>query len=142
VAGATLGGLSLVQIDALASYGQALGIAFQMSDDIMDLVGKPGLMGKGIGTDLVEGTVTLPVIFALSEGDAGTIRRVLADPSPTPELLEAGIEAVLATDAVARTEEWARGEIDAALEDLGLLPDSLEREFLESVASEVVGRDA
>ncbi|MBA2781827.1 MAG: polyprenyl synthetase family protein [Rubrobacteraceae bacterium] len=142
VAGGTLGGLSLVQIDALASYGQALGIAFQMSDDIMDLVGKPGLMGKGIGTDLVEGTVTLPVIFALSEGDSGTIRRVLADPSPTPELLEAGIEAVLATDAVARTEEWARGEIDAALEDLGLLPDSQEREFLESVASEVVGRDA
>ena len=142
VAGGTLGGLSLVQIDALASYGQALGIAFQMSDDIMDLVGKPGLMGKGIGTDLVEGTVTLPVIFALGEGDAQTIRRVLADPSPTPELIEAGIEAVLATDAVARTEEWARGEIDAALEDIGLLPDSPEREFLESMASEVVGRDA
>ncbi len=142
VAGATLGGLSLVQINALASYGQALGIAFQMSDDIMDLVGKPGLMGKGIGTDLVEGTVTLPVIFALKEGGADTIRRVLADPSPAPGLLEAGIEAVLATDAVARTEEWAQGEIDAALEDLGLLPDCPEREFLESVASEVVGRDA
>src|SRR3712207_8108779 len=80
----------------LATYGQALGIAFQMSDDIMDLVGKPGLMGKGIGTDLVEGTVTLPIIFALGEGDAEKIRRVLADPSPTPELIEAGIEAVLA----------------------------------------------
>src|SRR5215208_7462984 len=142
VAGATLGGLSLVQIDALASYGLALGIAFQMSDDIMDLVGKPGLMGKGIGTDLVEGTVTLPVIFALREGDAQTIRRVLADPSPTPELLEAGIEAVLATGAIARTEAWARGEIDAALRDLALLPDCPECEFLESVASEVVGRDA
>src|SRR5215211_7799303 len=141
VAGGTLGGLSLVQIDALASYGQALGIAFQMSDDIMDLVGKPGLMGKGIGTDLVEGTVTLPVIFALGEGDEKTIRRVLADPSPTPELIEAGIEAVLATDAVTMTEEWARGEIDSALEDLDLLPVSPEREFLESVASEVVGRD-
>ena len=142
VAGATLGGLSLVQIDALASYGQALGIAFQMSDDIMDLVGKPGLMGKGIGTDLVEGTVTLPVIFALKEGDEATIRRALADPSPSPELLEAGIEAVLATDAIARTEEWAQGEIDAALRDLSLLPDSTERDFLESVASEVVGRNA
>jgi heptaprenyl diphosphate synthase len=113
-----------------------------MSDDIMDLVGKPGLMGKGIGTDLVEGTVTLPVIFALKEGDAVTIRRVLADPRPSPASLEAGIEAVLATDAIARTEEWARGEIDAALEDLCLLPDRPEREFLESVASEVVGRDA
>jgi geranylgeranyl pyrophosphate synthase len=142
VAGATLGGLSLVQIDALASYGQALGIAFQMSDDIMDLVGKPGLMGKGIGTDLVEGTVTLPVIFALKEGDAATIRRVLTDPGPSPELLEAGMDAVLATDAIARTEDWAQGEIDAALRDLALLPDCPEREFLESVASEVVGRDA
>ena len=141
VAGGTLGGLSLAQIDALASYGQALGIAFQMSDDIMDLVGKPGLMGKGIGTDLAEGTVTLPVIFALREGDAGIIRRVLSDLDPSPELLEAGIEAVLATDAVAKTEAWAQGEIGAALRDLSLLPDSPERDFLESVASEVVGRD-
>ena len=141
VAGGTLGGLSLSQIDALATYGQALGIAFQMSDDIMDLVGKPGLMGKGIGTDLAEGTVTLPVIFALREGDAVTIRRVLSDPDPSPELLEAGIDAVLATDAVAKTEAWARGEIEGALRDLSLLPDSPERDFLESVASEVVGRD-
>src|ERR687889_364792 len=141
VAGGTLGGLSLVQIDALASYGQALGIAFQMSDDIMDLVGKPGLMGKGIGTDLAEGTMTLPVIFALKGSYAQTIRKVLATPDPPPALLEAGIEAVLATDAVARTEEWAKGEIEGALRDLDLLPVKPEREFLESVASEVVGRD-
>jgi geranylgeranyl pyrophosphate synthase len=142
VAGGSLGELSLRQIDSLATYGQALGIAFQMSDDIMDLVGKPGLMGKGIGTDLAEGTMTLPVIFALGEGDAETIRKVLASPSPSPELLEAGIEAVLATDAVAKTEAWARGEIDAALEGLDLLPDCPEREFLQVIASEVVGRDA
>jgi geranylgeranyl pyrophosphate synthase len=142
VAGGTLGGLSLRQIDSLATYGQALGIAFQMSDDIMDLVGKPGLMGKGIGTDLAEGTVTLPVIFALREGDAQTIRRVLATPNPPPALLETGIEAVLATDAVVKTEAWARGEIDAALAGLDLLPDCPERDFLEVVASEVVGRDA
>ena len=142
VAGGSIGELSLRQIDSLATYGQALGIAFQMSDDIMDLVGKPGLMGKGIGTDLAEGTMTLPVIFALGEGDAETIRKVLASPSPSPEQLEAGIEAVLATDAVAKTEAWARGEIDAALEGLDLLPDCPEREFLQVIASEVVGRDA
>lgn len=141
VAGGTVGALSLPQIDALASYGQALGLAFQMSDDVMDLVGKPGLMGKGIGTDLIEGTATLPVIYAMREGDADLIRKVLAEPKPSPELLEAGIEAVLATDAVARTEAWAQGEIDAAIDGLGLLPEGPERDILEYVAEEVVGRD-
>jgi geranylgeranyl pyrophosphate synthase len=142
VAGGTLSGLSLRQVDALASYGQALGLAFQMSDDVMDLVGKPGLMGKGIGADLAEGTVTLPVIFALREGDAATIRRVLETPNPAPELLEAGIEAVLATDAIEKTEIWALNEVEAAVEGLALLPDGAERTILEAIASEVVGRDA
>jgi geranylgeranyl pyrophosphate synthase len=142
VAGGTLGGLSLKQIDALATYGQALGLAFQMSDDVMDLVGKPGLMGKGIGADLAEGTVTLPVIFAIKEGDAATIRRVLETPDPAPELLEAGIEAVLATDAINKTEIWALNEVEAAIEGLDLLPDRAGRAILEAIASEVVGRDA
>jgi geranylgeranyl pyrophosphate synthase len=142
VAGGTLGGLSLKQIDALATYGQALGLAFQMSDDVMDLVGKPGIMGKGIGTDLAEGTVTLPVIFALKEGDEAVIRRVLQTPEPPPELLEAAIEAVLATDAIKKTETWASNEVEAAIEGLALLPDGAERAILEAIASEVVGRDA
>ena len=142
VAGGTLGGLSIKQVDALATYGQALGLAFQMSDDVMDLIGKPGLMGKGVGADLAEGTVTLPVIFALKEGDAAVIRRVLQTPSPSPEILEAGIEAVLATDAIRKTETWALGEVEAAIEGLELLPDGAERAILEAIASEVVGRDA
>jgi geranylgeranyl pyrophosphate synthase len=142
VAGGTLGGLSIKQVDALATYGQALGLAFQMSDDVMDLVGKPGLMGKGVGADLAEGTVTLPVIFALKEGEAAVIRRVLQTPSPSPEILEAGIEAVLATDAIRKTETWALGEVEAAIEGLELLPDGTERAILEAIASEVVGRDA
>ena len=141
VAGGSLGGLSLKQIDALSTYGQALGLAFQMSDDVMDLVGKPGLMGKGIGTDLAEGTVTLPVIFAIREGDAATIKRALEAPDPTPEVLEAGIEAVLATDAIKKTEAWALGEVEQAIEGLSLLPEGAERAILEAIASEVVGRD-
>ena len=142
VAGGTLGSLSIKQIDALATYGQALGLAFQMSDDVMDFVGKPGLMGKGVGTDLAEGTVTLPVIFALNDGDAAIIRRTLETPNPPLDLLEAGIEAVLATDAIKKTEDWALGEVEAATEGLSLLPDGAERTILEAIASEVVGRDA
>src|SRR5919199_2835180 len=142
VAGGTLGGLSLRQIDALATYGQALGLAFQVSDDVMDLVGEPGLMGKSIGTDLAEGTVTLPVIFALEEGDGAVIRRVLETSNPAPELLEAGIEAVLATKAIKKTEAWASRKVEAAIEGLELLPDGTERAILEAIATEVVGRDA
>src|ERR687893_286048 len=92
VAGGTLGGLSLRQIDALATYAQALGLAFQMSDDAMDLVGEPDLMGKGVGTDLAEGTVTLPIIFALKEGDAAVIRRGVPNPQTTPEVFGGGVE--------------------------------------------------
>ena len=142
VAGGTLGGLSLRQIDALATYGQALGLAFQVSDDVMDLVGEPDLMGKSVGTDLAEGTVTLPVIFALEEDDGAVIRRVLETPNPAPELLEAGIGAVLATDAIKKTEAWALGKVEAAVEGLELLPDGTERAILEAIANEVVGRDA
>lgn len=142
VAGGTLGGLSVVQIDALATYGQALGIAFQMSDDVMDFTGKPGTTGKGVGTDLAEGTITLPIIFALRDGDEQKIRAALDTPGPDPELLSDGIDAVLATDAVAKTEEWAAGEIEAAIEGLRLLPDSVERDILEIIACEVVGRDS
>jgi geranylgeranyl pyrophosphate synthase len=142
VAGGTLGGLSRRQVDSLSTYGQALGIAFQMSDDIMDLVGKPGLMGKGIGTDLAEGIVTLPVILALQEDNRAVIRRVLDTPDPGPRLLEAGIEAVLATDAIRRTEAWASSEAEVAREVLKLLPDMVERTILETIVSEMVGRDA
>lgn len=142
VTGGTLGGLSIRQIDALATYGQALGVAFQMSDDVMDLVGEPDVTGKGAGTDLSEGTITLPVIFAMQDGDAGLISKVLAARDPDPEMLDAGIEAILATDAIARTEAWAEKEINFALEELGLLPDGPERKILEVIASEVVGRNA
>jgi geranylgeranyl pyrophosphate synthase len=144
VAGGTLGGLSLREIDALATYGNALGVAFQMSDDVMDIVGKPGLMGKGVGTDLAEGMVTLPVIFALEEGGEGAavILKALETPEPPPALLEAAIEAVLSTDAITRTEEWARGEVKAALAGLAVLPDCPERALLDGAAAAVVGRDA
>jgi heptaprenyl diphosphate synthase len=102
-------------------------------------------MGKGVGDGSRRGYRDAAVIFALKEGDevtAGVIRRVLEIPNPAPELLEAGIEAVLATDAINKTEVWALGEVEAAIEGLDLLPDGAGRVILEAIASEVVGRDA
>jgi geranylgeranyl pyrophosphate synthase len=142
VAGGTLGGLSLRQVDSLATYGQSLGVAFQMTDDVMDLVGKPGRMGKDVGSDIEEGTVTLPIIFALQEGDGAVIRAALLEKNPDAETLRAAIEAVRATSAIERTETWAREEVESAVRGLAELPDTPERRVLEAIASKVVGRDA
>jgi octaprenyl-diphosphate synthase len=79
-AGAMVGGLPGRDQDAMAAYGDCLGIAFQMVDDILDLVGDTDLMGKPVGNDLRDGRVTLPVIVALRNGrssDAGRLREII-----------------------------------------------------------------
>jgi len=64
-AGAIVGGLSGKDQEALAAYGDCLGIAFQMVDDILDFIGDVDLIGKPVGNDLRDGRVTLPLIVAL-----------------------------------------------------------------------------
>lgn len=142
VSGGILGGLSLAQNNALVGYGQALGLAFQMSDDVMDVVGEPGVMGKGAGTDLAEGTVTLPIILALKNGNPEIIEQALTHPDPDRDMVEGAIRAILDTDAVERTEERADEEIRAAVEGIEVLPECRERRILEAIAGEMVGRSS
>ena len=62
---------SIAEIEAAcATYGQALGTAFQVIDDVLDYEGDAGLLGKNLGDDLREGNVTLPLICALQRSDA------------------------------------------------------------------------
>ena len=63
--GAQLGGLGEEARTRLAAFGENVGMAFQIFDDILDLAGSPAATGKRRGTDLVDGTVTLPVILAM-----------------------------------------------------------------------------
>jgi octaprenyl-diphosphate synthase len=59
------------QQDALSDYGYNLGIAFQMADDLFDYILETEDLGKGIGADLKEGKMTLPVIYALKQAQPG-----------------------------------------------------------------------
>jgi len=63
--GAELAGGSKTQVTRLMQYGNAFGMAFQIQDDILDLLGDPAQVGKSLGTDLKEGRITLPVILGL-----------------------------------------------------------------------------
>ncbi len=67
--GGLLGGASTEQSQAFLQYGEGLGYAFQIIDDILDFTGNPEKTGKAVGNDLAEGKMTLPLIYALEAAD-------------------------------------------------------------------------
>jgi geranylgeranyl diphosphate synthase, type II len=66
-AGALLGGAGKKAMDALTRYGEAAGLAFQIADDILDVIGKEELLGKGVGSDQARGKGTYPALLGLEE---------------------------------------------------------------------------
>jgi octaprenyl-diphosphate synthase len=83
-AGAILGGLGDTDRASLVRYGESLGVAFQIVDDVFDVVGDADLMGKPVGSDLRDGRITLPVIAALKNAApavAGRIRDIVSSGS-------------------------------------------------------------
>jgi heptaprenyl diphosphate synthase len=78
-AGGLLAGKGRGEQEALERYGYNLGIAFQLTDDLLDIIGDPDQLGKPVGQDLLQGVYTLPVLAALAEPATGSIlRRMLA----------------------------------------------------------------
>ena len=81
---AVLAGASEAVETSLATYGRAVGLAFQIVDDVLDLTASEGMLGKPVASDLREGKATLPVIHSLDHGtvsDRHAVQRVLDDRS-------------------------------------------------------------
>ncbi len=76
--GGLLGGASTDQSRALLQYGEGMGYAFQIIDDILDFTGDPGKTGKVVGNDLAEGKMTLPLVYALEAADDENRERFLS----------------------------------------------------------------
>ncbi|MGH2991126.1 MAG: polyprenyl synthetase family protein, partial [Solirubrobacterales bacterium] len=123
---------------ALASFGRAIGLAFQLLDDVLDVTGPPERTGKGRGADLLDGTVTLPLILAREE-DRGLADVVLRGLDPAGA--EAICDRIAATAALERVRALAREHVESAKG--ALAPARLsneERELLALVADGVVER--
>src|SRR5438046_9813381 len=76
--GALLGGLGTKQREALRIYGNRLGLAFQIADDVLDYTGSEDEVGKPIGHDIAEGFATLPLMLAMEEQSvAGRLSHLL-----------------------------------------------------------------
>ena len=129
------------QIQALYDFGYNVGMAFQLTDDLLDLTSDNKTLGKPAGNDILQGIVTLPAIRALEVSpDRDELRRIVTDRSMTPEMVQRALEIVRASDGIEFTrkkvEEFLHGAIAA-------LPEEMPEEIKESyrmVVSFVGGR--
>lgn len=126
--------------DALAAFGRGIGLAFQLLDDVLDVAGPASRTGKARGTDLLDGTVTLPLILA-RDRDATLAALDLRAVRAAAEA-EAVCDAIAATGALKDAKAQALAVVEDAVVQLpGELPAS-QRQTLERVAEGVVERYA
>ena len=122
--GATVGDVPRPIAEALGDFGFSYGMAFQIVDDILDLVATESQLGKPAGNDLAEGTYTLPVIRALADADAGEeLRSILGRPIDAAARDRAA-ELVRSTTGLDEARDTARRWADKAQAALASLPDT------------------
>ena len=127
------------EADALGDFGRRIGLAFQLLDDVLDVSGPAERTGKHRGTDLLDGTVTLPLILA-RERDPELARLDLRAVR-TPEQAEGVCDAIARTGVLAEARAEALERVAAAKADLPPLPEA-QRAALELVADSVADRYA
>jgi octaprenyl-diphosphate synthase len=128
---------------ACADYGQALGTAFQVIDDVLDYDGDVAEMGKNLGDDLREGKVTLPLIIAMQKANPAQ-RAVIqtAIEGGGVERMGEIIAIVQDTGALAATRTRAAQEAQRAIDALSALPASPYKEALHGLAAQLLERRA
>ncbi|WP_150051349.1 MULTISPECIES: octaprenyl diphosphate synthase [Methylomonas] len=128
--------------EALAVYGQQLGVAFQLIDDALDYKANTQELGKNLGDDLAEGKPTLPLIYAIEHGSPEQARTVIeAIKKGSREAFNAVYQVVLATDAIEYTEKCAERAAEKAISALEILPESAYKTALIQLAHFSVQRD-
>ena len=110
--GAMLGDPGPDAAEALGEFGRQIGLAFQILDDVLDIAGSPDRTGKRVGTDILDGTITLPVILA-REMDPG-LRDIDLRAITEPDDAEAVCRRIAATGALEEARSIALSQVDTA----------------------------
>ena len=145
--GAMFGGLAAREVEALARYGETMGVAFQLSDDLLDIAADPVQSGKTPGTDLREGVPTLPVLYALAGGESDSasvrLREILAGGPVTDDTLHTEALGLLRESAaMKRARETVRTYAERARMELSPLPAVPARRALESLCDFIADRNS
>jgi geranylgeranyl pyrophosphate synthase len=123
---------------ALTEYGRLIGLAFQVFDDILDCSGDERATGKRPGTDVRDGTVTLPMIYALEVEPR--LEALLARTEPSHAEVDEALGLIARSGALQRARSAALGYIEQAQSVLAGCRGAVERDLLEQVAAQVVDR--
>ena len=127
-------------VEALKGYGYNLGIAFQIVDDILDFIGTEEEMGKPIGSDLAQGTLTLPAILLLERYPEDNPVRRLFQNEDRQRNIELAMELVRNSSITQECYAVASDYCARACHNLSLLPDNASRRSLIKLADYVVKR--
>jgi octaprenyl-diphosphate synthase len=141
--GAILAGADAKTEAACAEYGQALGTAFQVIDDVLDYTGDAAVMGKNLGDDLREGKTTLPLIAAMQRGSAAQRELIqTAIETGNIDLIDQVVAIVSVTGALDVAREAAASEAHRAIAAAEQLPDNEHTRCLIQLAAQLLERQS
>jgi geranylgeranyl pyrophosphate synthase len=124
----------------LRSYGEKIGTAFQIVDDVLDFVADEEILGKPVGSDLRQGLATLPVLlFLSSESDQQAVRDVL-EGDHSPDAIGKAVQAITDSQAIEQALATARRHVQDAKKALHRFPDTSYRTALLDLADFTVDR--
>jgi geranylgeranyl pyrophosphate synthase len=139
--GGMLSGATAETVDRLDDFGMALGLAFQLSDDIMDVASTEAELRKEPGQDMREGVYTLPVLYALSDGPTGAeLHALLAAGPPQGERLARALELVRSDGALGGARDVVTAGVRRAKKLARGLPPGSPRDALVHIAEFIAAR--
>jgi heptaprenyl diphosphate synthase len=139
-AGIAVAGGTPAQVEALGRFGYDLGLAFQIVDDVLDFTGDEAILGKPAGNDLREGTLTLPLIYAVAQSDDPLLREVATTGRPDHAKVPQLVAEVIAAGGAARAHDEARQTAARALRYLDDFPPSGTLRALGEICDFVLNR--
>jgi geranylgeranyl pyrophosphate synthase len=129
-------------VEAMRQYGYHLGMAFQIVDDILDFTGEQEAVGKPVGSDLLQGLVTLPAIYyAEAHPNDPDVLCLTGGCYTEQERMERLVQSIRQSDATSRSMKEAQAFIEKALGILKTMPEGTERQALEELADYIVNRN-
>ncbi|MEM7667886.1 MAG: polyprenyl synthetase family protein [Pseudomonadota bacterium] len=141
--GGVIAGEPDARVDALRTFGDGLGMAFQLADDLLDYGGSSADLGKNTGDDFREGKVTLPIILAVSRGGAAERafwNRTIAQGRQEDGDLDLALRYLLDTDALEDTRKTARAHGTRAIDALDGFEEGPMKTALVDIAEFVIAR--